>query len=189
MYQVHMAEIHPGLLTPANYKLGPAMLRLNDRQRAFVIAMLEMPGIDNTSAARAAGYSDDKQIKVTAYRLAHDEDVLEAIYEESKRRLRSGAVMAVSRLLEIANDTTAEKKDQLKAIEMVLNRTGFHAVTEQKIDVTHRDESNEEVLKKITLLANNAGLDPKKLLGNFGITIDAEFKEVPAETDDLSDIW
>lgn len=175
-----MGEIHPALELPAEYKLGPAMKALNEKQRAFVVALIECGGMNYTRAALAAGYGNGKSecAAVTANRLAHDDTILEAIHEEAHRRLRSGSIMSVQTLLDIANDATAENKDRLKAVEMILNRAGMPAMTEHHVHVKHTDNTEVAMIARIKLLAEKQGLDPAKLLGSAGVTIDAEFKEV-----------
>lgn len=185
-----MPELVPISSITPDAKLGPAMRNLNDRQRGFVSAMFDYPGISNTKAALAAGYGNGNPecAAVQGNRLAHDEDVLAAIHEEAQRRLRSGAIMAVQTVLEIASDPTAENKDRLKAVEMLLNRSGLHAVSEHNVKVEHRDITDEGMIKRIKQLAEKQGLDPVKLLGTAGVVVDAEFKEVIPEIDNLADI-
>lgn len=175
-----MSEIHPLLTLTPDAKLGPCMRALNERQRAFVIALIEMGGINFSRAAFAAGYGNGnvESASVQGHRLAHDETILAAIHEEAHRRLRSGAVMAVQTLLEIANDQTAKHGDRLKAVEMLLNRSGLHAVTEHNIKVERHDVTDEGMIKRITLLAQKQGLDPAKLLGSAGVVLEGEFQEV-----------
>lgn len=184
-----MAEIHPLLTITPDARLGPAMRELNDRQRAFVIALIEMGGINYSRAALAAGYGNGNVESAASQgnRLAHDESILAAIHEEAHRRLRSGAVMAVQTLLEIASSQAAEHRDRLKAVEMLLNRTGLHAVTEHNVKVERYDVTDETMIKRIKLLAEKQGLDPVKLLGNQGIVLEGEFTETAP--DDLSDIF
>ena len=112
MPNLDTSKIHPASVIPPDYKCGPAMRKLNDRQRAFVTAMLDFGGRDNTKAARAAGYSDPgpEGLRQTAYRLAHDPDIIEAIREEGQARLNAAGIMAVNTLLDIADDATTEKK-------------------------------------------------------------------------------
>lgn len=178
--------MHPLLTITPDAKLGPAMSNLNKNQRGFVIAMVEMGGINFTRAALAAGYGNGnaESASVQGNRLAHDENIIAAIHEEAYRRLRSGNIMAVQTLLEIADDRGAEPKDRLKACEMILNRAGLPATTEHTVKVEHHDMTDEAKVKRIMVLSAKLGIDPAKLLGN---AVDAEFKEVPAE-DDLSDI-
>lgn len=186
------AKIHPGIEIPSEYNLGPAMKRLSERKQAFVVAMIEFGGNNYTRAARAAGYLDtpgSHSIVVTAHKLAHDEYIQAAIKEEGQKRLNASTIMAVKTLLDIADDVTAEKKDRLKAAEMILNRTGLHATSEHKVAVTHKDETSDEMIKQIRQLSKNLGIDPKKLLG--GVVVDAEFEEVPVASsdDDPDDIF
>lgn len=180
------AVIHPAIDMPKEYQCGPAMSKLNERQQAFVVAMLDFGGRNNTKAALAAGYAEGIDLKRTAYRLAHDELIQAAIKEEGQKRLNAGTIMAVNTLLEIADSASVETKDKLKAVEMILNRTGMHATTEHKVAVTHQDATSDEMIKRIEQLAGKLGVDPQKLLGNCAV--DVEYSEVQPE-DDLSDIY
>lgn len=172
------AVISQLLEIPSDFSCGPAMKKLNERQKAFVTAMLDFGGRNNTRAARAAGYDGaDEVVRVTAHRLAHDPKIQEAIKEEGEKRLNAGTIMAVNILLEICDDATTEKKDRLKAAEMILNRVGLHAKSEHKVAVTHKDETSKEMIAEIKLLSERLGIDPQKLLGNQAI-VEAEFVEV-----------
>lgn len=192
-----MSEIHPLLSIPSDAKLGPAMSNLNERQRAFVVAMVEMGGINFTRAALAAGYGNGKTdaAAVQGNRLAHDENIIAAIHEEAYRRLRSGNIMAVQTLLEIADDHAAENKDRLKACEMILNRSGIPATTEHLVKVERADMSEEVMIKRIRQLAQKQGIDPVKLLGSAAAPVDAEFSVIKPESehgepeDNLEDIF
>lgn len=160
--------------------MGPAMLALTPKQRAFVRSMLETGKNSNTFHARAAGYiGDDSTIRVTAWRVAHDPKVLAAVREEGIKRMQSTAIIATCRLVELMEDP--DKKVALKAIDMVLNRVGMHERTEHKLTVEHtHDES--AMIARISNLAKGLGLDPVKLLGSAGVKadiIDGEFEEVP----------
>lgn len=177
--------INPALNVPADYQCGPAMKKLNERQRAFVTAILDFGGRNNSRAALAAGYVGSQDvIKTTAYRLAHDPDIQDAIKEEAQNRLNASSVMAVNILLDIADDPATEKKDRLKAVEMIMNRTGLIAKTEHSVTVTKKDLTSDEMIKRITLLSNNLGLDPARLLG--GPAVDVEFTEV--DEDSIEDL-
>lgn len=156
--------------------LGPAMIRLNPQQRAFVVAFIETGGQDYTRAATIAGYCPDNQQarRVTAYRLAHDPKVQAAIKEVADKRLRSGAILAAEVLLQIAADPT--HKDRLKASVELLNRAGLLVVNQT--EVVHRTEDEADRVKRITEYCRTLGLDPRELLGCAGVTVDAEFKVV-----------
>lgn len=167
---------------------GPKMRALNPMQQRFVIAMLELGSTNYTRAALLAGYADNGNgaINVQASRLAHNDRVIDALNEEAHRRLMTAAPMAVSELLKIA-ETDTNQKYKLKAIEMVLNRTGHHALTEHKVEVAHT-YSDKESIARIISLAKQMNMDPVKLLGNAGVKLgpqgeilDAEFTEVEQE--------
>jgi phage terminase small subunit len=181
-----MNENLPTVVIPPDAVFGPAMEALTERQRRFVLAMLEDGGVkSNSEYARAAGFTGSPAtLAVTAHRVAHDPKVLDAIVEEGTKRMHSGVVVAVSELVRLCKHALKDG-DKLKAIDMLLNRTGLHAKTEHKLTV--RKESNEaEMIESITKLAVEFGMDPAKLIGRTQI-IDAEFKEVtpaaPAEED------
>ena len=175
-----------------DYQLGPAMQRLNERQRRFVHAMIELGGLNNRRAALDAGFADSptnpNQLNVTAHRLAHDENIQAAIKEEGIRLLNAGTFLAVKVCLEIAADPTTMKKDKLKAAEMIMNRTGLHATSEHKVAVEHTTKSDKETIARIEQLAKALGLDAKQLLGQGAI--EAEFVDVTeGDPDDIGDLF
>jgi len=159
------------------------MRALLPRQQAFVYQMLESGGkMTQADAALAAGYvcANVNVARVTGFRLAHDEAVIEAMHEEGLKRMHSGAILAVSVMLEIAGDASAKTADRLKAAEMIANRVGYHTKTEQTVNVVHSVD-DKAMIEKIRLLATGLGLDPKRLLGSAGVTVDAEFTEIEAD--------
>lgn len=164
-----------------------------DLMRRFVIAMLEAPTIDYGACAARAGYSPGgtrESWNATGGRLAHDERVLEAIQEEARNRMASGAIYAVTRLLEIITAGSAAPGVQLRAIEMLLNRVGLHALVEMKTTHNLTLTDDNQLIQKITGLAAQLGINPKVLLGRAGV-VDAEFsevKQIESQPDDLSDI-
>ena len=159
---------------------GPAMVALpTDRQRAFVIALLDTGGINHTKAAQLAGFEgDNNSLKVTAHRVFHDERVQAAIREEANRRLHASAGLAVCVLVEIAT-SAPQPKDRIKAAQAILNRTGMHEKTEHKVTTTDISKTDEELVKRAKELAKQFGMDERQLLGDMGI-VDAEYTEVPA---------
>lgn len=168
-------------------RFGPAMKALNVRQRAFVISMLETGRTNNQLHAQNAGYcGTGNQLAVQGYRLAHDERIQAAINEEAKRRMNAAAIIATSRVVGLLD--SADEKVQLKAAEMIFNRTGLHATTEHKVTVEHI-EDDKTLLDKARRLASELGLDVTKLIGYSqettlplsGPVIDGEFTEAPAE--------
>lgn len=161
--------------------MGPCMQKLNERQRLFVYAMLDTGMVNHSLCARKAGYQgDENTIKVTAHRLAHDEDVQAAIQEVARKAMGAAQLVATGHLILIAQNPA--HKDQLSAIKQLLDRSGLGAVTEHKVTVTHNSD-RESVVREIAALAREQGLDARKLLAGYGVVIDADYSEVPIEGD------
>ena len=157
---------------------GPAMSALTEKQRLFVLYLLESGSDNHTRAAAFAGYASESEnsLRVTAHRLAHDAKVQAAMHEEAQRRMRASAIMASSRLIEIANNPM--HKDQLRAIGMLLNRVGLHEASEHKVTVEHT-MSDSEMRARIVTLCNEMGIDPAKMLGHDAPkAIEADYVEV-----------
>jgi len=158
---------------------GPCMRALTERQQAFVVYLLETGSANYTRAAAFAGYSCENydSLRVTAHRLAHDAKVQAAMREESERRLRGAAILATSRLIEIAN--SPGHKDQVRALGMILDRVGLPATSEQTINVKHETVSDQEMVSKIVALCQEMKLDPRQMLGKVdGLVIDAEYQVI-----------
>lgn len=152
---------------------GQAMAELTPKQQKFVRAMLETGGHNHMRCAQAAGFTGNANtLRVTGHRLAHDTKVLAALREEADKRIRTGAVLGASVLLEIAGNPT--HKDRYKAAVELLNRSGLQVVTEHKVTVD-RGGSEKQMIDRIGAMATQLGIDPKQLLGGF---IDATFEEV-----------
>lgn len=157
--------------------LGPAMEALPPRQRQFVFALIQT-GCTQSKAAELAGYAGGPNTwKAMGWRLAHDSRVQAAIHEEAQKLIRSTSVMAINVITEIASNPKVEAKDRLKAAVELLNRSGLHAHTEHKLTVEHHRSETEEV-QRIRQFAEQLGLDPRQLLGNAGVVVDAEFQIV-----------
>jgi phage terminase small subunit len=176
----------PKITAEDDSDLGPAMRQLTEKQRKFVQIYLEQPLRDGGSTAAAAGYSTGGKsgvgVRFEAYRLLRSEKVLAAIREELDKRFRSDAVIGRHVLMEIALDK--EHPQRLKAATALLDRGGFHSMSEQRISVTHTDMTSEAMRERIKLLAVELGMDPAKLLGYDGHAstevIEAEAIEVEA---------
>jgi phage terminase small subunit len=156
---------------------GPAMSALNDRQRAFVMAMIEFPGITQAKAAEIAGYRNSPGgMKVQGHSCAHNAGVQAAIREVAGARLNSNSLLAADVLVEIARDEGASRKDRLKAAGMLLDRTGFAAEQTINVNKTVTDRTGAGMLDRIKALASGLGIDSTKLLG--GNVVEGEFSEV-----------
>lgn len=182
--------------------LGPAMSAITPQQRAFVRALIDSGGADNTKAARLAGYSPDNPVatRTTAYRLAHDPKVTAAIREEAERTISASVALGARVLVEIAKDPM--HKDRFKAANALLDRGGMLLV--QKSEVSHiHTQDDKSVIDRIRVLADVLGIDAEVLLGQGspgrahevevvqprlgGPVTDAEFTEVPPEIDWLEE--
>ena len=122
-------------------------------------------------------------------RQLRNERVLAALREEVDKRFRSDTVIARGVLLEIALDPQHPAVARLKAATALLDRGGFHSMSEQRITVDHRDMTGDAMIERIKALAVELGVDATKLLGSNatavptenGITIEGETVEAEAE--------
>jgi phage terminase small subunit len=163
---------------------GKAMSLLNDKQRRFVIEMLQR-GVAKKScmgAASAAGYHREY-----GYNLMRDENVLAAMREETTKRLSGAALIGVNTIIDIARN--GKHKDQLKAAIKLAELTGY--TSEQRIVVEHINHDMKGQLARIKNMAQQLGLDARQLIAQAGITdpdvIDAEFTEVEVGTSGITD--
>lgn len=160
---------------------GPAMAALSEKQRAFVVAMLTVPGCSHAKAARIAGYSDVKDgAKVRGHHAAHNPAVQAALREEAGKRLNSLSVVAANVMMDVMLDAKSPTKDKLKAASAVLDRTGFAAAQNINVNKTITDISGKAIMDRIRSLAQKHGLDAAKLLGGPA-PIEAEFSEVKGD--------
>src|SRR5262245_31332771 len=150
-------------------EMGPAMLTLNERQRKFVCAVIELGRVgivNNAKAAELAGYSANSRgaLRVRAHELAHDTRIQAAMLEESQRTLSLAAsAVATPVVIEIAMSKKFDPRDRLRACEMLFNRGGLPAQTEHKVTVEHH--SNPKMVELATRLAHELGVNPERLLG------------------------
>ncbi len=168
-------------------ELGPAMAELNERQREFVrkwVALGYQGEVDATEAAREAGYAKGSYgaLRVAGHRLSHDPKVQAAILEVCRKEaVLAAAAVALPATISIALNKDFSPKDRLRACEMLFNRGGMPAMSEQKITVEHRADGSQ--LKAFAAqLALELGVSREKLLGWDGVTIEAKAEEVSRET-------
>ena len=165
--------------------IGPAMAGLTDLQRDFVRIFVDHGGRNAAACYRLAypNCSTEGAAKVNAHKLMHSENVLAAIREEADKRLRTGALLGASVLMEIADNPV--HKDQLKAATELLNRAGLIVATQHNVVVEDR-RTNNEIIETIARLAMKNNLDVSSLLGNTDDTIDVEYEEL--SPDGLEDL-
>lgn len=145
---------------------GPAMAALNERQRRFVLAMLDIPGCSHARAAREAGYSNVADgSKVRGHYAAHHPGVQAAIREEAGKRLNGLSVIAANVMMDVMLDEDVDAKTKLKAAAAVLDRTGFAAAQNINVNKTVTDNSGRAVMERIARAAAALGIDPAQLLG------------------------
>lgn len=143
---------------PDEDHMGPAMLRLNERQRRFVCA-LSVYGGDQTRAYAWAGYDNKSEgaRRVNASRLANNDEVKEAIKEEAWRRLDYASLLAVSTMVELASPNNKDSTLRLKAADMLSKRTGFHEKSEML--VKHEDRrTTKELMDFIQMMSAKLGV-------------------------------
>jgi hypothetical protein len=165
--------------------LGPAMRELSEKQRRFVQIYLEQPLRSGASVAAAGYKSGTNGIRVEAVRQLRNERVLRAIREELDKRFRSDAVIGRAVLMEIALDK--EHPQRLKAATALLDRGGFHSMSEQRITVDHQDMTGDAMRERITALCQELAIDPARLLGhNAGAppaALEVDYSEVAEPTE------
>lgn len=153
---------------------GPAMMALVPMQQRFVIAYCTLGYRRHKDAAIAAGYSPNNATQL-ASNLLRNRRIQDAIAEQADSHLRSGVLLAASVLTEILEDPN--HKDRLKAAKMMLEHAKVIVPPEQVIEVKHTVNQKEQIAQ-IKSMAEKLGLDPRQLLGQYGVTVDAEFEDV-----------
>jgi hypothetical protein len=161
---------------------GPRMKALdNDRQRMFVAGLFSAPPKGRGQqiwAARFAGYgkadgtSSNKVLGVIAARLLADQRIIDAVQEESQRRLRLLPPVAIQALEKLI--ATPSHRDHMRAVSAVIDRVD---PLQQNVSVNVRHdaptlEMTEKVLARIEALASRAGVP------SLPAPIDAEFAVV-----------
>jgi hypothetical protein len=137
-------------------ELGPAMSKLNEKQRRFVLAMLADPHGFQGSWAEAAGYSTKGDSHhVRACRLMQDPRIIAASQEVARQHLGgNGPVLAARNLINIAKNEKHPK--HYEASLAILNRTGMSEKTEHTVRVEHTadDRGMIELCRRLALEMN-----------------------------------
>jgi hypothetical protein len=152
-------------------QLGPAMRALpNDSWRQFAHELVTgKPGHGRYArAARAAGFgkqSTTTNIAKLAWKVAHDDRMIAAIAEESRKYLRGGHPEAVTAVL--APVRNPGHRDHMRAVSEILSRSD-PVVTKQDISVVHRViDPDQEALEELRAL-RQIGATREKLVELFG---------------------
>ena len=154
--------------------LGPAMMSLNPKQQAFVMAMFEMAPISAAEAARVAGYGGDHEgsARVQSTRLMHRPDIKKAMIEYAQGKFTEFAPAVMRTIQDVA--TNPQHKDAVKAAFGWLNRSGLHEVVERNVNI-NVTMTREEKIAEIRQLAEEFGKNADELLGNL---TDAEYSDI-----------
>lgn len=154
---------------------GPAMRELSEAQRAFVIAYAEQGGVNGAEAARKAGYGNNAMTSAqAAYLMLRKRNILDAIREVADERLRAGAILAASVLVEVA-DSKFDKNRFKSAVEL-LNRAGLVVEGVSRV-IVEDNRTNAQIERRVVDLANKLGIDPMQLLGRAEAT-DADYEVI-----------
>lgn len=152
-------------------ELGPAMRILpNERWREFVRQLVTgKPGRGSVARAyRAAGLGTNStplNVARDSYKLSHDERIIAAIAEESRRALRVGHPEAVQALLAMVR--SPEHKGHERAVLAIVDRTD-PVVSRHEVDVTHRVvDPDQEAIEELRAL-RKLGTPRDKLLELYG---------------------
>lgn len=174
------------IVDPGPTGMGTAFAKLDETQRKFVVALMELGNNDHTQACILAGYTGTPNaLRTRASRLFHNPMVQAALHELSMEQLGGAKPMLTSELLHIAFSSKNENT-KLRAIEAAMNRIGMHAISETHVkteDISGSREVLEQRLRE--KLRTNPdfikSLPPslKQLAGPVETDIaDAEFVEV-----------
>jgi hypothetical protein len=164
----------PTVAVPEGDELSPELAALPTvAMRAFVIAVA-WHGMDNTEAARTAGYADDRPYGASkaGTRLARRDDVQAALQTEARKRMHVLTPKALSVAEAILDNP--QHKDQARIALSIMDRTGLHQITESHVH-QHQHLSETEMDRRILALCAELGMSPdeaKKML-----IAPAEFKK------------
>lgn len=164
--------------------MGPAMRALNARQQKFVVAYYHTGSRER--AAMIAGYAGEwgsNLLGVSAHSVWHQPKVQLAIKEYGESSVLAGLVPMAFAALEDAL-TLGDKKDKLKAAQLVMDRTGFHAKSET-ITVA-KPASRQEQIKEVIAALKASGIDPRTILGGAVDFFEADYEVVEPKAKRIS---
>jgi len=170
---------------------GEAMSKLNERQRAFVIALV-WKNMRQTDAAADAGYSpvtgNRNSLAVIGSTLARDERIAAACREELAKVRDAEASNSFHVLIRLRDDPCVDASVRRKCAIDILDRSGWGATSQHNINVVHetKPKTSEDIINEIRELGKNAGWTPKMIelsinhcyVKEDAAVIDAEYQEV-----------
>jgi hypothetical protein len=154
-------------------QLGPAMRALpNDRWRKFCVAYCTQPSGygAGANAARAAGFgrrSKPATLAAFVYKLTHDDRMIAAITEESKKIIRVAGPEAVNAAVQMVRNP--EHPGHARMVQTLIDRIDpLETHSRHSIDVVHRVvDPDVEALEELRAL-RQLGTAREKLLELFG---------------------
>lgn len=137
---------------------------LSAKQRAFVQQYVRLGGKNAKAAAIAAGFGQIGA-HVTAYRLLQRQYILDAIREETERRLRAGVSMGADILEDLAKNAQSESV-RLQAALALLDRGGMQLtrLAEHRHIIEDR-RTDAELLEHVGALARSLGISGRIIDG------------------------
>jgi hypothetical protein len=170
--------------------------KLTPKQTRFVRAYIATGGNNATQAAIAAGYSPAGKgagAAVAAHRMLRMPHILEAIKEETERRLRAGVALAASVLEELAKNGKSESV-RFQAAQALMDRGGMQlaSLSEHHVIVDDR-RSDDEIRAHVLKLSRELGLTnvlpadvvtPPALADRRGDVEDVQVMDVDANVPD-----
>ena len=152
-------------------QLGPALRALpNDAWRIFCLELVTgSPGHGRYArAARAARLGEGStpaNVAKLAWKIAHDDRMIAAVAEESRKYLRGSHPEAVAALLNMIRDD--KHRDHGRAVLSLLDRVD-PIVSKQNIEVTHKIiNPDQEALEELRAL-RQLGVSREKMIETFG---------------------
>jgi hypothetical protein len=145
-------------------RYGPKMAALTEKQRNFVIAMIDHRFATGAALAQLAGYAgNDAALRVKGCQSRQDHRILDACAEEMESRMPGCGAMSMAALKKIVEDPL--HKDHFKAVVALADRSGYSPVARQEIKVTHKDMTGDAMIARIKELALKHKLDTNFFLG------------------------
>jgi len=158
------------IYTSAN--LPSEFLVLTPKQRAFVMALFELPDPTLADCVRAAGYAGTGQtIHSMGQKLMHHQGVQAAMQAEMYRRAETAGPKALRFMHEMA--FSRGHRDQYKALRTVLNFAGMREVSEAKAEVIVK--TDQEQLAELRAIAQRLGVPENHFVGQL---TEAEWQEI-----------
>ena len=164
---------------------GPKMRALaTERQQRFVLALLDIGARKYTAAYKLAGYKGNaNSLNASAWKLAHRQDIQEALHEEASKRMHGLVPLALKTMGDIMEDENATAGERGRIALGVADRAGLHASVEHRVTVGLADDT--AALARIKMLAERNGIPLESLLGGR-LTKQAVLLPEPAEPSEES---